>query len=83
MAEQPDMRTWPQELEYAPILICVYMRLDLLRKTIEALRQNPLAPQSALFLFSDAPGHPEHAGAIREVRDYLRTITGFKYVILF
>ena len=82
MTEQTDMSAWPETLEYAPIVIGVYMRLDLLRKTIGALKQNTLAPQSALFLFSDAPGHPEHAGAIREVRNYLHTITGFKHVIV-
>ena len=82
MTEQTDMRAWPETLEYAPIVIGVYMRLDLLRKTIAALQRNTLAPESALFLFSDAPGHPEHAGAIREVREYLHGITGFKHVIV-
>ena len=80
--EQMDTSTWPEKLEYAPIMICVYMRLDLIRNTIEALKRNTLAPKSALFLFSDAPGHPEHAEGIREVRSYLHTVTGFKHVIL-
>ena len=82
MTEEIDMTPWPETLEYAPIVIGVYARLDLLRRTIGALKRNTLAPKSALFLFSDAAGRPEHAAPIRQVRDYLHTITGFKQVIV-
>ena len=80
--EDVDMTLWPETLEYAPIVISVYMRTHLLRRTIDALKRNTLASKSALFIFSDAPGHPEHVAGIREVRDYLRTITGFKHVVV-
>ena len=82
MTEQLDMSAWPETLQYAPIVIPVYARLDILRKTIEALKCNTLASESALFLFCDAPGRPEHVEEIRQVRKYLLTITGFKHVIL-
>ena len=54
--EEIDMTSWPDELEYAPIMIHLYMRPESLRRTIEALKRNTLASKSALFLFSDAPG---------------------------
>ena len=42
--------------------------------------KNELAVESDLFIFSDAPKTPEAAEAVREVRDYIRSITGFRAV---
>lgn len=64
----------------APISITVYNRVDHLAKTIKALSENYLAKETIIYIFSDAakPGDEE---AIRDVRNYIKTIVGFKNVI--
>ncbi len=62
----------------APIALFVYNRPWHARQTVEALQRNSLAGQSDLFIFSDAPKRPDAAEAVRQVRDYIRTISGFK-----
>lgn len=61
---------------YAPISITVYDRVDHLRQTIEALKANPEAADTVLYIFSDSarPGHEEK---IEKVRAYVRKINGF------
>lgn len=64
---------------YAPVSITVYDRVDHLKQTIDALKANPEAAETVLYIFSDAarPGHEEK---IQKVRDYVRTIDGFAEV---
>lgn len=64
----------------APIALFVYNRPNHTRLTVEALQKNALASESDLFIFSDAPKNPENAEAVGEVREYIRTISGFKSV---
>lgn len=64
----------------APITLFVYNRPVHTRRTVEALLKNGLATESDLFIFSDAPKKPEAANSVREVRDYIRTIAGFRSV---
>ncbi len=67
----------------APVAIFVYNRLENTKQVIEALQKNDLAPQTEIFIFSDAPKNPENprnarnVTAVNEVRKYLKTITGF------
>ncbi len=68
------------EKSNAPITLFVYNRLDHTRQTVESLRKNELAQESDLFIFSDGPKNPETAKEISEIRDYLKTITGFKSI---
>ena len=63
----------------APIGLSVYSRLEHLKQTVEALRQNELASESELYIFSDAP-KPGDENKVQAVRDYLKTINGFKTV---
>lgn len=65
----------------APIMMTSYRRLEHVKQTVEALRRNRLAPQSELFVTSDGPrkGHEEEVMA---VRDFLRTVDGFRQVHL-
>lgn len=65
---------------YAPIALFVYNRPSHTRQTVEALKKNALAKESDLIIYSDAPKNPEAATAVREVREYIRTISGFKTV---
>ncbi len=61
----------------APIVIFTYNRLWHTKQTVENLQKNELANESELFIFSDGakPGNEEK---VKEVREYLKTITGFK-----
>lgn len=64
----------------APITLFVYNRPVHTRQTVEALQKNALAKDSDLIIFSDAPKTPDSAKAVREVREYIRTISGFRSV---
>ena len=64
----------------APITLFVFNRPWHTRQTVEALQNNALAKESELFIFSDGPKSDDDRKAVREVREYLRTITGFKSV---
>lgn len=62
----------------APIVLFVYNRLGHTRRAVEALQKNGLAKESDLIVYSDAPKNPGAEDAVSEVRDYIRTISGFK-----
>lgn len=64
----------------APIAIIAYNRPLHLRKTIEALLLNPEVVKSNLYVFSDAPKNQEAYPAVRDVRSYLKAISGFKSI---
>ena len=66
----------------APILLFTYNRLKHTKNTIEALKVNKLAVESDLFIFSDAAKTTAVEPAVLTVRAYLRTITGFKKIII-
>lgn len=66
----------------APIALFAYKRPQHLRRTVEALRQNVLARESELYLFSDAPANAAAAADVAAVRAYARGITGFGAVTL-
>jgi hypothetical protein len=63
----------------APIGVSTYARPEHLQQAIEALKNNHLASQSTLYVFSDAP-RPGDEERVAAVRKYLRTIDGFKEV---
>ena len=66
----------------APIALFVYNRLWHTRQTVEALQGNRLAKESNLFIFSDAAKRPDAAPAVQQVREYVKTIEGFRSVHL-
>ena len=67
-------------MNLAPIALFAYNRPRHTQQTVDALQRNELAPESDLFVFCDAPRTPSAIGAVRDVRDYVRTISGFKSV---
>lgn len=67
-------------MKLAPIALFVYNRPQHTRQTVEALQKNELAGESDLVIFSDAPKTPEAAEAVREVREYIKSISGFRSV---
>lgn len=64
----------------APIALFVYSRPLHTRQTVEALKKNLLSQDSDLFIFSDAAKNANASEAVREVRDYVKSIAGFKSV---
>ena len=71
------------DVNYAPIIIPVYDRLEHLRDCINALLINRISAESALYIVSDAAYREDHNERIAQVRVYIRTIYGFKEVKYF
>lgn len=70
----------PGTMNIAPIAMFVYNRLHHARQTVEALANNEFAADSDLFIFSDGPRTEAAREKVEEVREYLKTIKGFKSV---
>ena len=68
--------------EFTPIALFVYNRPDHAIRTIDALKQNILAEDSELIIFSDAAKSETQAEAVREVRKYICGVEGFKSVTI-
>lgn len=64
----------------APIALFVYNRPDHTRRTLQYLKQNELAGQSLLFIFSDAAKEESQKEMVQEVRDIIDDVDGFKHV---
>lgn len=67
-------------MKFAPVTLFVYKRLWHTQQTVEALQRNEFANSSELFVFSDGPKSETDRDNVQSVRDYLRTITGFRKV---
>lgn len=68
------------EKDLAPIVLFVYNRLEHAKKTIEALKKNHLAEESELFIFSDGPRRDDDIIKVKEVRNYIHQVEGFKQI---
>ena len=64
----------------APIVVFTYKRLDTLKKTITSLNCANLSKESDLIVFSDAAKSEKDLHQVILVREYLKTITGFKNI---
>lgn len=69
-------------MDLAPIIVFTFNRLDHTKKTIEALKNNNLAKESELFIFSDGARNEQEALKVNEVRKFIKNIDGFKKVIV-
>jgi hypothetical protein len=68
-------------MKLAPIALFVYNRPWHTQQTIKALQENTLALDSDLIIFSDGPkNYSESQESVATLREYLKTITGFKNV---
>ena len=74
------MKTYSEPL--APIALFVYARVDHTKATLEALSNNDLSSRSVLYVFSDAPRNERDSTAVKEVRDLISHISGFKEVVV-
>lgn len=64
----------------SPIALFVYDRPEHTQRTVDALKQNILAQESDLIVFSDGPKTTLHTEGVDKVRRYLHEINGFKSV---
>jgi len=66
-----------------PICLFSYNRLNETQQTVEALKKNYLAPKSELFIFSDGSKNETGVKKVKEVRQYIKNIDGFKSVTIY
>lgn len=66
----------------APIALFVYNRPEHTQRTLQALKQNALASESMLFIFSDEPKSDTDMASVNDVRSIIKTVSGFKSVEL-
>lgn len=64
----------------APIALFVYNRPQHTERTIKFLQQNELALESRLYIFSDGAKTEADLEKVKEVRHFIKTISGFKSV---
>src|SRR5260221_2028645 len=64
----------------APIALFAYNRPRHLAQTVAALLRDSLAVASDLHVFCDGPKTPAAEAAVREVRAFVRSITGFRSI---
>ena len=67
-------------MNLAPIILFTYNRLSHTKQTIEALQKNELAKNSELFIYSDGGRDEESWDKVKIIREYLKTISGFKNI---
>lgn len=66
----------------APILLFAYNRLAHTRRCVESLQKNALSAESELFIYADGAKDASIQKEVNLVRDYLRTLRGFKRITL-
>ena len=66
----------------APIILFTYRRAAQTRRCVESIKRSPLAAESNLYIFSDAPRGNADLADVLAVRSYLKTVTGFKSVVI-
>lgn len=66
----------------APIILFVYNRPDHTIRTLQALENNTLAPESELFIYSDAPKNAQATVAVEQVREIIKRNWKFKQIHL-
>ncbi|MEA2112492.1 MAG: methyltransferase, TIGR04325 family [Patescibacteria group bacterium] len=69
-------------METAPITLFVYNRPKHTKKTVEALQKNFLSKESTLFIFSDGYKNKNDKKNVAKVRNYLKTISGFRKITI-
>ena len=67
-------------MNLSPIVLFAYNRLQHLRKTIEALKNNYYATETILYIFSDGPKNDNDKYRVSNVREYIKKIDGFKNI---
>lgn len=72
-------------MEYAPIVIFVYKRLEQTKKTFQSLMKNELAKVSKIYIYADGAKNDDEKKSVKEVRNYIHSPeikNAFKEVII-
>jgi len=69
--------------QFTPIALFAFNRQVHLKVTVESLQKNQESIDSNLFIFCDGPRNNEELQAVNAVRDYVKTITGFKEITIY
>lgn len=71
-------------MQYAPIIIFAFNRLDTIKSCVEALRKNSESKESDLFVYVDGarPNVSGEDAKVAKVREFAKTIYGFKNITL-
>jgi len=67
-------------MNFAPLVLFTYRRLP--RETIESLLSNDVAKETDLYIFSDGYRSNIDKRDVLNVREYLKSISGFKSIII-
>lgn len=69
-------------MQYAPIIIFAFNRLEPLKATIASVLQNSEASESDLYVFVDGarPSKEGEAEKVKNVHEYVKTISGFNSI---
>lgn len=67
-------------MELSPVVLFVYNRIETTMQTLSCLKANTLAARTDLYIYSDGGTDESSWKVVNKLRDYLRTITGFKTV---
>ena len=62
----------------SPIVLFVYNRIAHVTKTVDALKQNDFSDKSDLIIISDGAKSDKEEDQVQEVREFIKTIDGFK-----
>lgn len=68
------MENKSKEKVYAPVVVFVYKRIEQTKKVFEALKDNELAKESDIFIFSDGAKNEREKKQIDDVRSYIRSL---------
>lgn len=64
--------------QLAPIILFVYNRPEHTKQTLKFLKKNKLAEESKLYIFSDGAKNEPDKDKIKEVREVINSVEGFK-----
>jgi len=80
LRDAPPQARRSLDCSLAPIVLFVYNRPVHAQQTVEALMRNELAAESDLIVFCDAARNAAAEAKVQQVRNFVRSITGFKSV---
>lgn len=67
-------------MDFAPVLVSVYDRKKHLENCINSLKNNYYAKDTILYIVSDNASTEESKKLVTDIRNYIKTISGFKEV---
>lgn len=67
-------------MDFAPVLVSVYDRKKHLENCISSLKNNYYAKDTILYIVSDNANTEESKKIVTDIRNYIKTISGFKEV---